>query len=491
MAQYHFHVTQIKRSAGQSAIASAAYRAGERLYSKYYGEWSDYTRKGGVLHSEILLPENAPAAYADRQALWNAVEQKEKHKKAQLAYNFDIALQNELTEEENIALARRFVQECLVDRGMICDLSVHRPDPKEGKDPNPHFHVMATMQPLNPDGSWGEKQRREYVLNENGERIPDGKGGYVFNTVHTTDWHTPETLESWRETWCRMVNEVFERKGLDTRIDHRSYAEQGSEQIPTVHEGPMVRAMEQQGIRTDKGALNKWIRQTNRMIAALKANITKLLNWIRAAKEKLTEKQPQPLRQMLSDYYHGRNAGTWSRKAKISNAKQFADALLYLSQHDIETLEDLEARLESISSQAGSLKDRMSAAAQRVSDLDEMIRLGETFLRTKPIVEELNSIHWKGRREKFEVAHEADLRAFQAARRVLKERYGITGAKGIAIQGWQKEQAQLKRDREKMYEQYAPLQDELGQLLMVKHYAEIVMKGEQERTHEQPVQILP
>ena len=253
----------------------------------------------------------------------------------------------------------------------------------------------------------------------------------------------------------------------------------------------MVRAMEQQGIRTDKGALNKWIRQTNRMIAALKANITKLLNWIRAAKEKLTEKQPQPLRQMLSDYYQGRNAGTWSRKAKISNAKRFADALLYLSQHDIETLEDLEARLESISSQAGSLKDRMSAAAQRVSDLDEMIRLGETFLRTKPIVEELNSIHWKGRREKFEAAHEADLRAFQAARRVLKERYGITGAKGIAIQGWQKEQAQLKRDREKMYEQYAPLQDELGQLLMVKHCAEIVMKNEQERTHEQPVQILP
>ena len=208
-------------------------------------------------------------------------------------------------------------------------------------------------------------------------------------------------------------------------------------------------------------------------------------------KEKLTEKQPHTLRQMLSDYYQGRNAGTWSRKGKISNAKQFADALLYLSQHDIETLEDLEARLGSISSQAGSLKDRISAAAQRVSDLDEMIRLGETFLRTKPIVEELNGIHWKGRREKYEAAHEADLRAFQTARRVLKERYGITVAKGITIQGWKKEHAQLKRDQEKMYEQYAPLQDELGRLLMVKHCAEIVMRGEQRRGHEQPMQLLP
>ena len=491
MAQYHFHVTQIKRSAGQSAIASAAYRAGERLYSEYYGEWSDYSRKGGVLHSEILLPGNAPAAYADRQTLWNAVEQKEKHKKAQLAYSFDIALQNELTEEENIALARRFVQECLVSRGMICDLAVHRPDPKEGQDPNPHFHVMATMRSLNPDGSWGEKQRREYVLDENGERVPDGKGGYVFNAVHTTDWHTPETLEAWREAWCRMVNEAFERKGIETRIDHRSYAKQGVEQIPTVHEGPMIRAMEEQGIRTDKGGLNRWIRQTNRMIAALKASITKLLNWIRAAKEKLTEKPPQTLQQMLADYYQERSAGAWSKKAKVGNAKQFADALLYLSQQDIETLDDLEARLDRIASQAGSLKDQMSASAQRVSDLDEMIRLGETFLRTKPIVEELNGIHWKGRREKFQTAHEAELRAFQAARRVLKERYGITGAKGIAIQEWKKEKAQLTRERERLYGQYKPLDEEMSRLLAVKHCAEIVMKGEQDRYHHQLQKTMP
>ena len=304
----------------------------------------------------------------------------------------------------------------------------------------------------------------------------DGKGGYVFNAVHTTDWHTPETLYAWREAWCLMVNEAFERKGLEVRIDHRSYAEQGSERIPTVHEGPMVQAMEEQGIRTDKGGLNRWIRQTNRMIAVLKANITKLLNWIRAAKEKLTEKPPQTLRQMLADYYQERSAGAWSKKAKVGNAKQFADALLYLSEHDIETLDDLEARLNRIASQAGSLKDQMSASAQRVSNLDEMIRLGETFLRTKPIVEELNGIHWKGRREKFQTAHEADLRAFQTARRVLKERYGITGAKGIAIQEWKKEKAQFTREREGLYGQYKPLDEEMSRLMAVRHCAEIVSR---------------
>ena len=277
MALYHFHVEQIKRSAGQSIIAAAAYRAGEKLFSEYYGETNDFTRKGGVLHTEILLPPNAPRSYADRQTLWNAVEKVEKNKKAQLAYSFDIALQNELSTEENIALARCFVQEHFVGKGMIADLAVHEPD-KENGIPNPHFHVLTTMRPINPDGTWGNKQRREYALDENGERIRNEKGEYVFNAVHTTDWHEPETLEHWREAWCRMVNAEFERKGLETRIDHRSYEAQGIEQIPTVHEGPLVQKMEKRGIRTQKGDLNRWIRATNRLIASIKKKLNPWLN---------------------------------------------------------------------------------------------------------------------------------------------------------------------------------------------------------------------
>ena len=116
MALFHFTVDQMKRSEGQSAIASAAYRSGERLYSEYYGEYSDYTRKGGVICSDILLPSHAPPEFADRQTLWNAVELVERGKKAQLAYSFEIALQNEFTIEENIALARQFLLDNFVSR---------------------------------------------------------------------------------------------------------------------------------------------------------------------------------------------------------------------------------------------------------------------------------------------------------------------------------------------------------------------------------------
>lgn len=186
MALYHFHVTQLKRSAGQSADATAADRAGEKLYCDYYGKMHDYTSKQGVVHTEIMLPENAPEAYRDRATLWNAVKVVEKNDRAQLAYNFDIALQNELTMEENIELARAFVQQEFVDRGMIADLCVHMPE-GVGGEANPHFHVLCPMRPINPDGTSGAKQRREYALDANGNRIRNAKGNYVFNAVHTTD----------------------------------------------------------------------------------------------------------------------------------------------------------------------------------------------------------------------------------------------------------------------------------------------------------------
>ena len=218
MALFHLSVTQTKRSAGQSAIASAAYRAGERLYSEYYGEYSDYTRKGGVICSDILLPSHAPPEYADRQTLWNAVEKAERGKNAQLAYSFDIALQNEFSLEENIALARQFLLENFVSRGMVVDFAVHQPDREDGGIPNPHFHVLCPIRPIEQNGKWGLKQRRVYELDEDGNRIRDADGKFVFNAVPTTDWGSPETLEHWREAWAELCNAKFAEKGIDVRI---------------------------------------------------------------------------------------------------------------------------------------------------------------------------------------------------------------------------------------------------------------------------------
>ena len=342
MALFHLNVTQIKRSKGQSAIAAAAYRAGEKLYSEYYGETSDYTNKHGVICSEILLPDHAPREYADRQTLWNAVEKAERGKNAQLAYSFDIALQNEFSMDENIALARQFLLEHFVSRGMVVDFAIHVPDKEDGGIQNPHFHVLAPIRPIEQNGKWGMKQRRVYELDEEGNRRLDADGNYIFNAVPTTDWGSPETLEYWREQWAAMCNAKFEEKGLPERIDHRSYERQGVDVLPTIHEGPSVRQMETKGIRTDKGEFNRWIKATNSVIREIKKKINALLDWLKDAKEELSKPRAPDLIMLLQMYFNQRNSGVYSQRAKANNLQEYSQLCQYLLDKGITDITTLE-----------------------------------------------------------------------------------------------------------------------------------------------------
>lgn len=492
MALFHFSVTQVRRGAGQSVIASAAYRAGEKLYSEYYGETNDYTRKGGVIHTEILLPPHAPDKYRDRATLWNAVEKSEKHPKAQLAYSFDIALQTELTMEENIALAREFVQTNFIAKGMIADLAVHAPDRPAGsstfeapdhpeqpdthsetRQSNPHFHVLTTMRPLNADGTFAAKQHREYVLDEHGNRIRDGDGKYVFNAVHTTDWHAPETLEAWRAAWCDLVNRRFEEKNIPCRIDHRSYARQGIDQIPTVHEGPNVRKMEAKGIRTEKGELNRWIKATNQLIRDLRKKIAALIDWMDEIREELSKPEVPPLIQLLCDHFEKRNQDAYSNKGKVCNLKQFSETINFLEQQNIHTLDELKSRVESIEAKFHALTDSLQAKSKRMDELKKLIQTAEAYKELKPIFDEMNQIHWKGRREKFAQEHDSDLRRFYAVRRTLQE---SIGDKKIPLATWQNEFNQLKAEYKKLSDDYVPIRDEMLKLLQVQHNVDTILK---------------
>lgn len=481
MALFHFTVDQMKRSEGQSAIASAAYRSGERLYSEYYGEYSDYTRKGGVICSDILLPSHAPPEFADRQTLWNAVEQVERGKKAQLAYSFEIALQNEFTIEENIALARQFLLDNFVSRGMTVDVAFHEKETEDGGIPNPHFHFLCPMRPMNPDGTWGFKQHRVYRLDEDGNRIRDQNGKFLFDAVPTTDWGSPETLEHWREAWAAMVNAKFEEKGLTCRIDHRSYERQGLDLLPTVHEGVAVRQMEAKGIPTDKGDLNRWIKKANNILRDIRKKIAGLTDWIKAIKEELSKPQAPTLAALLTDYYEGRNAGAWSRNARIGNLKGFAEAINFLTERGIATLEDLETHIAAQSERTEAINTSMKAKRDRLNELKELLRLVDLYRDTKPVYDELQGIKWKGKREKFEREHENELRTFHMARRKLDKHRSPAGK--IPVHAWEQEQARLHQEYTAEYEQYKPIQDDLRRLQQVKRNADAAIH-QQEQTQQ-------
>jgi ATP-dependent exoDNAse (exonuclease V) alpha subunit len=254
VAIYHHSIKIISRGKGKSAVAAAAYRSGETITNEYDGITHDYTRKGGIAHTEIILPENAPSEYLDRATLWNAVERTERYKTAQLAREIEIALPSELSQEQNSSLVREYVKRNFTDAGMCADICIH-----DKGDGNPHAHAMLTMRPIDERGGWAAKSKTEYTLDENGERIRLKNGKFKTQKISTVDWNEQTKAEEWRAAWAQSVNAALAQSGIAERVDHRSYQRQGTEQIPTVHLGVAASQMERRGIVTERGKLNRII----------------------------------------------------------------------------------------------------------------------------------------------------------------------------------------------------------------------------------------
>ena len=223
MAIYHFSAKVISRASGRSAVAAAAYRSGDRLHDERLDRDHDFTNKSGVVHSEVLLPENAPDEWRDRERLWNDVEAFEKRKDAQLSREVEFAIPREITRAQGIELARDFAQAEFVDRGMIADLNVHWDICPDGES-KPHAHVMLTMREVGEDG-FGAKVR---------------------------DWNRTELVEQWRERWADHVNDRLAELDIDTRIDHRSLEAQGIHLAPQDKIGPAAQRMGARGLESER-----------------------------------------------------------------------------------------------------------------------------------------------------------------------------------------------------------------------------------------------
>ena len=405
------------------------------------------------------------------------MEKAERGKKAQLAYSFDIALQNEFSMQENIELARQFLLAQFVSRGMVVDFAVHSPDKEDGGISNPHFHVMCPIRPLDEHGRWGNKQRREYLLDEHGERIRDEAGNYVFNAVPTTDWGSPDTLEHWRQAWADLCNQKFAEKELDCRIDHRSYERQGIDQLPTVHEGPTVRAMEAKGICTDKGDLNRWIRKTNAMLREAKQKIAALIDWLKEVKSELSKPQPPTLVELLSAYYDNRNRGAYSSKARIANLKKFSEAVNYLKSKQIYTTDDLDAALHTMQDKIDTLKKSASRKQARIKELDELLRMAAYYKTGKPVADKLKNIRFEKSRQKYKTEHDEELRLFYMAERKLK---GQAVDSKLPAAEWRAEKSRLETEYRDLQQELTPLYADVKKLWAI-HYNIYEVQHEQER----------
>lgn len=337
MAIYHLAVKIIGRSSGRSSVAAAAYRSGDTLTNNYDGLTHDYSRKNWIQHTEIMLPPNAPHSFKDRSTLWNAVELAEKSSNAQLAREIEIALPHELTLAKQTALIRAYIDKNFVSNGMCADLAIHNPPVKDSRgipldtagNPthnqeemifhNPHAHIMLTMRPLDKDGTWQSKYQKSYLCRkDNIEKsipVPEIKqaesDGWqkqyryhvgkkkVWLTSDTAtkkdlkrvdkqpktenipnpiiaDWNSKDSLFRWRESWASMCNQSLKANGINEQIDHRSYEEQGINQVATVHMGVEAFRAEKRGIQTDRGNINREILKDNEFLKQFEARIKKL-----------------------------------------------------------------------------------------------------------------------------------------------------------------------------------------------------------------------
>lgn len=408
MASYRFSMDKVSRGKGHSCVAKAAYRSGERLECDHYGKTHDYTRKQGVVHSEIMAPDNAPEWATDRAKLWNAVEASEnaqtnrKWRTAQLALDLELSLPHELTDAQRIDWTRRFVAQQFVAQGMIADVNIHRPS-RDGDDRNHHAHVMLTMRELTGDG-FGEK-RPEWWGGEKGRKS--------------------DRLAEYREAWAAFQNREAERLNLPFRVDHRKLEAQGIDREPEQHEGPHATAMKRKGQETRIGQENADRQERNSArvwehVAALKelaqiaAERARFTEWMNERTDHLRAAQTESLREL--DDHHERKA------------RGLSDELdAYYGPH-----------LRTVEAEAGKIRQRQEAkgffpALRRIwkgrSDRDKLDQMTATIADTKRRMDEA-----KGKLSAQQQAERARLKDLQQTR-ADQQRDGLETAQQRKEQG--------------------------------------------------------
>ena len=412
---------------------------------------------------------NAPREYADRNSLWNAVEAAENNWNSQLARRFEIALPIELPMEERVALIRQHCMEQFVSKGMIADIAVHDPDPPGH---NPHAHVMLTMRPMDENGKWMEKAHREYLLDENGERVRDAKGKFVFRKVPTVDWNDRGNAERWRSAWEDLQNRYLEAAGRPERISMKSYQRQGIDRIPTVHMGPAVTAMERRGIMTNMGNLNRDIKSANKLMDVLKRTIARLISWIAEIRQAITELDMQPkeiplvtlLEQSFEESITDRRG---QKRTTQGEHERFTAVTGYMREHDVMTVEDLDNRLNELNASGLPVKEQMKQLSGRIKTIEKLIEHGDRRASLDAIHDEYLKLHWKGRKEKFAQQHKDELDAWKSSDRYLRKNLPEQEYNGTALKN---ELNSLKLQLDGLYDKLRPQNEELELLKDVRTY---------------------
>ena len=430
MAIYHLEAKVVSRGNGRSAVAASAYLSCSKMLNDYDGVQHDFTRKKGLVWQEVLLPEFAPAEWKDRSVLWNAVEKNEKTKDSRLAREFVPALPIELTPAQWQELLTDFIQNNFVADGMCADVAVHDPYPPGH---NPHAHILVTVRPLDEKGNWQYKTEKEYICARNGEErgftaaefktaqadgwekqypykvgrkkvyLPPSeaeKHGYerVSKYPKSTKygrqnpiserWNSEEQLVQWRKAWADAANRYLERYGYEERIDHCSHAARGLDEQPTIHEGVAARALERQGIISDRCEINRQIKADNALLRELKAAVRKLAQAVKNTVPALAEAMEWLRGNMIIFRYQLRHIGMGKHRmnehiqAAIPKLERYMGLVRQIKEKTKERKNLLAEKKETPFYQIPKLRDLTRRIAELTEELEELKTEKEMLLRS-------------------------------------------------------------------------------------------------------------
>ncbi|AIZ36730.1 MobQ family relaxase [Parvimonas micra] len=486
---FHFSISMISRGKSKSAVASAAYISCEKLTNEWDGVIHDYHNKKGLLHSEIFLSENVPKKFQDRSFLWNSVELNEKASNAQLARNFIIALPKELSFEENKNLITDFIQENFVSKGMIADLAIH--DESSERNNNVHAHIMTTLRPINEKGLWQPKSKKEYVLDETGEKIKLKSGNYKTRKVELTDWNDKGNAEKWRESFASLCNRYLEKNNLEKRVDHRSFERQGKEEIPTIHLGASASALERKGIETDKGNINREIKKHNSLVKAIKNKIKEITSLIdgllgnlqaKYDEYKQTKKDELENKAELFNLYEyisiyndiqGEKTKNLSYYGQIkkgnADLKRFVKAIYYLKDNNLRTIDDLQGKIFELARQSKKISGDIQSKTQRIKDLNQCVSCIDSIKDNKEVYQEYKSKTLF--KDSFYNSHKKEIDRYLRARKTIEK---FTGTSSIKLNEWEKEITKLEKEIETLNKDKIKIQDEFKQIDHIKYAVKTV-----------------
>ena len=507
MAIYHLEAKVVSRGAGRSAVAASAYLSCSRLYNDYDGIQHDYTKKQGLVWQEVFLPEYAPQEWQDCKKLWNAVEEVETAKDSRLAREFVVALPIELNREEQIELLQEFIQDQFVADGMCADAAIHDTDGH-----NPHAHILLTVRPLDEQGRWQYKTEKEYLCVRNGEergftaaefKLAQNEGwekqypykvgkkkvymtpsiaeaqGLVRADKHPKStrygrqnpiserWNSEEQFVEWRKAWADVSNRYLERYGHDERIDHRSNAARGLDEIPTIHEGVTARALERKGVIADRCEINRQIKADNALLRELKAEIKKLATLVARTVPAIAEGLEKLRSRVLIFCY---------QLSHIRGGKSHIQESLAVWRPELERYTGLVQQIKEKS------KERKSLVAEKKElPIYHVKRHKELAVRITELTEDLEELR-SGKAlllQKFEYAEDAGAEAFRKDIAIME-----AGLKKLEAQE-QKYSAEL----DKVLAEYADLKSQAADIDPLELYkARQAIRPTQEKSVEQQLE---